>query len=117
MRTVPGETAPASTTIGGPSVGPPVVPPVAAVLPPLPPPSLCDPSPPFTLQAANARQNSAAPHPLGPNSPIRTEPPGPKQVSIQGDLVQITPGTQPERAGTEDVTRVMRENADQEPDT
>src|SRR5450631_4623479 len=68
---------PASRRIGGPSVVPPE-PPVAPVLPPLPPPS-CDPSPPFTLQAAIATQNSAAPHPLGPNSPIRTEPPGPQR--------------------------------------
>jgi len=36
---------------------------------------------------------------------------------MRGGIVQITPGTQPGRAAAEDVTRVMRENANQEPST
>ena len=89
---------------------------VAPVLPPLP--ASCDPSPPFTLQAASASaEQRRAPTPWPEFPHPRRNLLVPEEVSIRGAIVQITPGTQPGRAAAEDVTRVMRENADQEPDT
>src|SRR5262249_1367938 len=106
-----------SMTMGGPSVD--VNPPVP-VLPPVPPLSGCVPCPPFTLQAPSAAQTAASCHHARPKVTLpRTDPRGSsKYVSIRRRCVQIEPGraTRP-RIVRRDATRVMRENAEPEPET